>query len=82
MSASVLEWREHALRRCGLRVSQCGESNLIPICHSRKPELEKLVEEVVVLGFLVSTISGFEVCAHFFFNCSSDSLRPPMEFRE
>lgn len=28
---------------------------------------EKLVEEVVVLGFLVSTISGFEVYAHFFF---------------
>jgi hypothetical protein len=40
--------------------------SLIPICHSRKPELEKLVEEVVVLGFLVSTISGFEVYASFF----------------
>lgn len=56
------------VRWCGLRVPVWGveSDSYLTQQEARVTEVEKLVEEVVVLGFLVTTISGLEVCAHLF----------------
>lgn len=69
MSASVLERREHAGTMVwikGLPVWVVESDSYLTQQEARVTEEEKLVEEVVVLGFLVTTISGLEVYAHFF----------------
>lgn len=69
MSASVLQWREHAgamVWTKGLPVWGVESDFYLTQQEASVTEVEKLVEEVVVLGFLVTTISGLEVYAHFF----------------